>query len=199
MTWKTIRTWWARIGGVLMVVFFGWGFLAVQDWGVDPAVLTSNGNVTVETTDAEIRFVPGRPRAAGLIFFQGALVDPEAYAPFLRSVAEAGYPAFLVKLPLRGFSTEAAAVEAGVRARAILQEEGAEQRRWIVGGHSKGGLFASRIAAAHPQQIDRLLLIGTAHPREIDLSGSDLAVTKIVATRDGIATPRRVRAAEHNL
>ncbi|HWM89235.1 MAG TPA: alpha/beta hydrolase [Thermoanaerobaculia bacterium] len=195
MSWVTVRKWWARIGIALWLLFIAWGLIAFQTWGVDPAVLKTSGNVIVQMTESDIRFLPRNPRSAGLLFFPGALVDPEAYAPFLRSIAEAGYPVFLIKLPLRGFATEAAQAEAEAWAGKILSEEG----RWIVGGHSKGGRFASHVASAIPAAVDHLLLIGTAHPRELDLSEQAFGVTKIVATRDGLASPDRLRASAHNL
>lgn len=198
MTWKTIRKWWARLGSAALVVFITWGLIAYQDWGVDPSVLTTGGNVEVRATETDIQFLPRDARSVGLVFFPGALVDPEAYTPLLRKVAEAGYPAFLIKLPLRGFSTETATAEGGVRAQAIFREQ-TGVRRWIVGGHSKGGLFACRVAAANEDLTGRLLLIGTAHPRHDDLSKSEIAVTKIVGTRDGQAGPNRVRASAHLL
>jgi Alpha/beta hydrolase family len=198
MSWQTIRKWWARLGSAAFVIFIAWGLIAYEDWGVDPSVLTTGGNVEVRATETEIRFLPRNARSVGLIFFPGALVDPDAYAPMLRKVAEAGYPAFLVKLPLRGYSTETAAAEARTRAGAIFAEQTAV-RRWIVGGHSKGGLFACRVAAANVDLTGRLLLIGTAHPRHDDLSKSGIAVTKIVGTRDGQAGPNRVRASAHLL
>lgn len=198
MTWKTIHKWWVRLGTAALVVFLAWGLICFQDWGVDPAVLATGGNVVVRISESDIRFLPRRSHSTGLLFFPGALVDPEAYAPFLRSIAEKGYPVVLVKLPLRGFSTEAAAVEAEVRARRALGEQ-AEVKRWIAGGHSKGGLFACRVALALPESVERLVLIGTAHPREIDLTRAGFGVTKILATKDGMASPERARASAHRV
>ena len=39
--------------------------------------------------------------AAGLIFLAGAMVEPLAYAPLLRAVAEAGFRVELINLPYR--------------------------------------------------------------------------------------------------
>lgn len=188
--WGTIRRWWARIGAVLLVVFLLWQILAFQTWGVEEETFQSSATVEVVDAPPFLRFTPRRPRAAGLIFFPGGLVDPLAYAPLLRRVAEAGYPAVLVKLPLRGFSTDIAARDAVGATRQILKED--PEVRWLVGGHSKGGLFACHVAAAQP--IHGLLLVGTTHPREIDLSSLRIPVTKVLGTRDGVASPDRARA-----
>lgn len=51
--------------------------------------------------------------------------------------------------------------------------------------------MASAIAAEEPR-LAGLVLIGTSHPRDVDLSGLDIPVTKIVATRDGLGSPAKV-------
>lgn len=37
-----------------------------------------------------------------------------------------------------------------------------------------------------------MVLIGTSHPRDVDLSALQIPVTKIVGTRDGLASPAEV-------
>ncbi|MDF1505818.1 alpha/beta family hydrolase, partial [Roseisolibacter sp. H3M3-2] len=65
---------------------------------------------------------------------------------------------------------------------------------WLAAGHSRGGVVASRVAAGRPAGMRGLILIGTSHPRDVDLSGLALPVTKIVGTRDGLASPPEVEA-----
>ncbi|HET9228045.1 MAG TPA: alpha/beta hydrolase [Thermoanaerobaculia bacterium] len=186
MKWQTIHRWWVRIGATVLVVFLVWNLLAFQSWGVSDATLRSDGCIQVENTAEILRFQPCRAQAMGLVFFPGGLVDPEAYAPFLRKVAEAGHPAALVKLPLRGFSTEDAYIEGAYRARKVI-----ESGSWMIGGHSKGGFFAAEYAGRNP--VKGLILVATTHPRDLDLSGLSIPVTKILATRDRIASPERAR------
>ena len=86
-----------------------------------------------------------QPRAAdtGLVFFSGALVDPAASAPLLVEVARARFPAVLVDLPRRGAFGGADGPEVLARARVGMRAAGAV-RRWVIGGHSKGGAVAAR-------------------------------------------------------
>ena len=67
---------------------------------------------------------------------------------------------------------------------------------WIVGGHSRGAAIASRFASLHGESLDGLILIGTSHPKEeaSDLSNTNLSVTKIYATNDGLASTDEVEA-----
>jgi pimeloyl-ACP methyl ester carboxylesterase len=191
MKWRTIHRWWVRLGGVALIVFLAWNLIAFQSWGVPESVLRGDGCIKVEEGTELLRFEPCRAQPVGLVFFPGSLVDPEAYAPFLRSVAEAGHPAVLVKLPLRGYATEAAYIEGAYRARKIL-----EAGSWMIGGHSKGGFFAAEFTGRNPGAggARGLILVGTTHPRDRDLSGLAIPVTKILATRDGIAPLERARA-----
>jgi len=55
-------------------------------------------------------------------------------------------------------------------------------------------MLASRFARESAAQIAGLVLIGTTHPRDFDLSAAALRVTKISGTHDGIASPGAVRA-----
>ncbi|HZF68146.1 MAG TPA: alpha/beta hydrolase, partial [Gemmatirosa sp.] len=43
-----------------------------------------------------------------------------------------------------------------------------------------------------PAGLAGLILIGTSHPRDVDLSALQVPVTKIVGTRDGLARPADV-------
>ena len=133
----------------------------------------------------------------GLIFFAGALVDPVAYAPLTRAVAQAGFPAYLVPLPQRGAFGGADDPGLYARADSILGSGGG--RAWVIGGHSRGGVVASTIAARRPSAIAGLILVGTSHPRDVDLSALAVPVTKIVGTRDGLASPEEVRGNAHLL
>lgn len=190
MKWRTIHRWWVRIGSAALVVFLAWNLIAFQAWGVPDSSLRSDGCITVEESAELFRFEPCRARPMGLVFFPGSLVAPKAYVPFLRSVAEAGHRTVLVKLPLRGYSTETAYNEGAYRALKIL-----ESGSWMIGGHSKGGFYAAEFAGRNPDAGGAmgLILVGTTHPRDRDLSKLAIPVTKILATRDRLASPEWAR------
>jgi len=73
----------------------------------------------------------------------------------------------------------------------IAAEPGA---KIVLAGHSRGAVVAADLAAAGVPGLAGLVLIGTSHPREVDLSGLTIPVTKIVGTRDGLASPAEVMA-----
>jgi pimeloyl-ACP methyl ester carboxylesterase len=152
--------------------------------------------VTVHHEEGIWSFTPSRPVPGGtpaLVFFPGALVDPVAYAPPLRAVARAGFPAYLVELPRRGAFGGADDPALDVRLERLLTRPGVATR-WIAAGHSRGGVVASRVAAERRGGFAGLVLIGTSHPRDVDLSALTVPVTKVVGTRDGLASPAEVEA-----
>jgi pimeloyl-ACP methyl ester carboxylesterase len=101
-----------------------------------------------------------------------------------------------MRLPLRcapgGFQMQVIA-----ETRRIMKAD--TSRTWAVGGHSHGGVIASRFAAEYPRELQSLILIGTSHPRDTDLSSLDRPVTKIFGTRDGVASESKIRANAHLL
>jgi predicted alpha/beta-hydrolase family hydrolase len=67
-------------------------------------------------------------------------------------------------------------------------------RRWVIAGHSRGAVVASHIAAQRRGGFVGLVVIGSSHPRDVDLSTLAVSVTKVVGTRDGLATRAAVEA-----
>jgi alpha-beta hydrolase superfamily lysophospholipase len=130
------------------------------------------------------------------VFFPGALVDPAAYAPLARAVAVAGYTVMIMELPRRG-------AFGGADDPALLSRTAREMQtaggRWVVAGHSRGAVVASAFAARHPSILAGLVLIGTTHPRDVDLSTLTIPVTKVVGTDDGIAPERKSEETRHLL
>lgn len=191
---KRIRIALAGFWGIALV----WLFLQMQARGVDPAVLVSDAKVTVSASSSALVFTPAvDTAAAALAFYPGALVEPTAYAPLARAVAEAGFAVVLVELPFR--LAPLARHEAAVarRTEALIRDD-ARQRAWVVGGHSRGGALAARFVRDHVGLADGLLLVGTSHPREDDLSARPLDVTKVYGSEDGLASEAEVdRYATH--
>lgn len=190
--WPRIRRIWITVGITLTVIFVGWSLIAYRADAEAEAATISDDVVAVSTAEGIWQFSPTRAsKSATLVFFPGALVDPTAYAPLARSVAEAGYPVLLVELPFRGAFGGAESAELWARISSALALIPSDHSV-VVGGHSRGGVVASTLSARTPGP-DGLILIGTSHPRDVDLSNLNVPVTKIVGTRDGLASPEEVK------
>ncbi|HXV94188.1 MAG TPA: alpha/beta hydrolase, partial [Pseudonocardia sp.] len=126
---------------------------------------------------------PTEVRGAGVVFHPGARVDPRAYLALLRPLAERGHLVVVVKAPF-DFGLLAVGA-AGAAADAHLEVD-----RWVVGGHSLGGVAAARFAAGGDPRV-RGVLFWASYPAD-DLSGSGLAVASVSGGRDGLTTPQDV-------
>jgi pimeloyl-ACP methyl ester carboxylesterase len=194
--WLRVRKVWITLGLSLTVLFVGWSLVAYRASEPARAAIAPDALVDVRHDDGVWSFIPRRRSSepsTALVFFPGALVDPVAYAPLARAAAEAGFPAYVVELPRRGAFGGAEDPKLWARLRRLLGQP-STPARWLAAGHSRGGVVASQVAAARFDGFAGLVLIGTSHPRDVDLSALTVPVTKIVGTHDGLASRAEVEA-----
>lgn len=192
--------WWVRR------FFFAWAILStlwvankMRTRGVSAEMLRSSPAVAVSDGPTILEFRPTRANGtAALIFFCGAGVSAQAYAPLLRPVAEAGSPVFIIKLPYRFAPFDSHKQAAIDRARSVIAAHPAVAH-WVASGHSLGAALTARMVHADAAGVAAIVLAGTTHPREDDLSALRLPVTKVYATNDGVAPYDRMQANKHLL
>jgi dienelactone hydrolase len=186
---------WLRRGFLLWaVVSLSWLANSIRTRGVDEDTLRSSPSISVVDQAATLAFVPASSDSkTALIFICGSGISAAAYAPLLRPVAEAGYPVFVVKLPYRFAPLESNKRDAVERAREVIAAH-PDLSHWVISGHSLGGALAARLAHSEAGALSAIVLIGTTHPKETDLSAIQIPVTKVYASNDGIAPPERVLA-----
>jgi alpha-beta hydrolase superfamily lysophospholipase len=206
---STVRRWlsrlhrlWILTGATAGVVFIVWSLIAYRASGGARAALSSTAPVTVSAHDGYWRFQPVRSAGdIGLLFFPGALVDPVAYAPIAHAVAARGYTVLLIQVPMRGAFGGADSPELVTRYTRALRETagGGGPARWVVGGHSRGGVISCNVVRSRREGIAGLILIGTSHPRDFSLAHLTIPVTQVYGTRDTVADVEKVVAARRNL
>lgn len=179
--------WLRRIWITAGLTFVGFLVWNTRARGVDPAVFRTTSAVRVVDSGSLIQFLPAQhARGAGLIFLPGGMIDPDAYAPLLRAVADSGHTAVLVRMPWRTAPTRGTVKTLWKRIDDVIRN-GPPGQHWVVGGHSRGAALAATYAWEHSGRVAGLVLIGTTHPRELDLSNSALPMAKIYGTRDCVA------------
>ncbi len=141
--------------------------------------LVSDDEVIV-TTEPRLTFAPAdRQPTVGMVFYTGARVDPEAYAPIARQVARGGVLVVVVKHPFNfaffGVS------EAG----AVLLEH-PEITAWVMAGHSLGGAMAAEFAERN-QRISGLVLLAAYPGDSSNLAFRSLRTLVIYGSEDGLA------------
>lgn len=123
-------------------------------------------------------FDSGQPENPGIIFYPGALVDSASYSIWAKQVAAAGYDVYLLKVPLD------LAVLAGDRPTDIIKTHSSQ--RFIVGGHSLGGVMAARFTAKNSKQVEGLLLLASYPDKKGNLESSKLSVLSLTASNDKV-------------
>ncbi len=197
MTWrKRIRIVWMTFG----FGFMGWIVWNMQAHGVPADAWQSTSSVAVERGDHATAFLPVTPQPDRpfVAFLPGGAVDPDAYVPVVRALADEGWPVALVELPWRTAFTDDARRELWRRVAAV-QERWARGRPLVLGGHSRGAALSAQFAAEHRTSVSALMLIATTHPRDHDLSQLSIPVIKVSGTRDCVASEAASRANAHLL
>jgi pimeloyl-ACP methyl ester carboxylesterase len=149
------------------------------------AALNSSASVTVENTSSSIVFKPTMPFVEGFIFYPGARVAPEAYAVPMRAIAEAGYLVYITKMPLNFAVFNVNAAESIISSNPNIN--------WAIGGHSLGGAMACSYAK-NKGNITKLIFWAAYCDKSFDFSSSQIPVTSIYGSEDGLATPEKVAA-----
>lgn len=191
--WPIIQRIWITVGVSATIIFGVWSLIAYRANPEARSAAESTTAVTVTREDGVWHFDPARiTDATTLVFFPGSLVDPRAYAPLAQAVARAGHRVVMIELPRRGAFGGAESAELDTRIATTLRALG-DSAHIVFGGHSRGAVVASTVASRRPSVMRGLVLIGSSHPRDVDLSQLTIPVTKIVGTRDGLASPDEVK------
>lgn len=186
-----IIKWTAVVLGALlllgMIGFVVWASNPVMPMTEAQAAMQSGEKVTVQSEPWMIFQPAEMTPTSGLIFYPGGRVDPRAYAPAARKIAEQGYLVVIVPMPLN------LAVFGAGKAEDVVASF-PEIENWVIAGHSVGGSMAARFAAKNPEKIDGLAL-WAAYPAGSDnLSDLDMEAVSIYGTQDGLAASSEIKA-----
>lgn len=149
------------------------------------SIALTNGEAVTVNEDPWLTFTPVAASTTGFIFYPGARVHPESYAPAARAIAEQGYLVVVVPMPLN------LAVLSPNRAEKVLDVH-SEIETWAIGGHSLGGAMAAHFADTHRNAIQGLALWGAYAGAKTSLRDAAKDVLVVYGTRDCIATPEEV-------
>jgi len=177
---------------VAAAAFLAWALIIPSPMPQALEALQSNAQVSVQT-GRWLAFEPtGRQPAVGLVLYPGGRVDYRAYAPAAQSIAAQGYLVVIPGMPLN------LAVLASGRAGEVIVAFPHVQH-WAVGGHSLGGSMAASYARKQPGKVQGLVLWAAYPSGSDDLSGYDLQVVSIYATRDGLTSGADIEASRRLL
>jgi len=178
---RIIKTTWITTG----VVFILWLFYSYQSHGVDNLLLKNDIGINIENTDEFYSFTPQGDFKDIFIFYPGAMVEPKAYIPLCRKIAENKIKVYLIKMPWR-----LASIGYNIPKKLNLFNDTATT--YILAGHSLGAKMAAQFVFENPGLIDKLILIGTTHPIDISLADNNIPILKIYGSKDGVADERSI-------
>ncbi len=173
---KVFRIIWFTLVGIFLI----WNFTTFQSRDLPADTFKNEQKVSVIENKDEITFEARSPnKTSEIIFFQGGLTDPKAYAPLCRKFAENGYTCHLIKMAWRLPQNDY---------KKISKMFNFKTGKYIIGGHSQGAKMAAQFVYENPTKLNGLFLIGTSHPRDIDMSQLKIPTIKLYAENDGLAS-----------
>ncbi|PTQ84896.1 alpha/beta hydrolase family protein [Trichococcus patagoniensis] len=180
---------------LLIVIAAGAFFWYVNDYYQATAdaieALQSDGSITITETEDAITFAPnGENPEEGIIFYPGGKVEAEAYAPLLRSLAEADLLVVVAKMPFHLAVFDANAAET------IMEQEDSVQD-WYLAGHSLGGVMASSFAADQADEVAGLIFLAS-YPSG-DLTAAPFPVLSLYGSEDEVLNRESYDEAQRKL
>ncbi|WP_421896039.1 alpha/beta hydrolase [Marinoscillum sp.] len=174
------RTVWFSI----IFVLFIWNWSTFQAQNLPENTFTNSEAISVTETNDQITFKPAKSNnQLEIIFFQGGLTDPKAYGPLCKKLAKKGFTCHLIKMDWR-----LPQYDYQKTSKLFNIQHG----QFVIGGHSQGGKMAAQFVYENPGVFKGLFLMGTSHPRDIDLSSSNIPCLKLYAEYDGLASVEEV-------
>ena len=169
---------------VLLAVVCACGvYLGTYYHATDEALATAENGAMTAAGDDTLYFIPPDDDGvyeSAVVFYPGGKVQQEAYAPLCSALAERGVLCALVKMP---FNLAVFDMNAADDVISYMAEEFGCGDIYLA-GHSLGGAMGSYYAAANPQKLSGLILLGAYSGK--DLTGTDLRVLSIYGSQDGV-------------
>jgi len=126
----------------------------------------------------------------GFIIFSGAKADEKSYAYIAKLLHDEGHT---VVIPKALFHLSAFGIDHGFE----IIGDNPQIEKWILVGHSLGGLPVSRIAAKEPDKVLGVAFLATMASK--DLSELDLSAIRLTAENDKIMNNKRMDSYLGNL
>ncbi|SDC57842.1 Alpha/beta hydrolase family protein [Pelagirhabdus alkalitolerans] len=164
---------------IILIIFMGgYLFLQLRTYSADEQANEAMQSSSVSTNNNTVIFEPENA-LANLVLYQGALVEPEAYAVFATMLQNKGIRVFIPEMPLNLAILNTSAFE-------DIKDAHPSEKQWWIGGHSLGGASASIYASENIEAIDGIFFLASYPSSGSDLSHIDQPVISLHATNDDI-------------
>jgi len=171
---------------VVLVGFVVWAETPPEPMLQAYASLKSDSAVTV-TMNKWLVFTPVNSSSnVGFIIYPGGRVDYRSYAPQAHALAAQGYLTIVAPMLLN------LAVFSENEANDIIASF-PQINSWAIGGHSLGGTIAAQFCYDNPGKIKGLVLWAAYPESGTNLTNSNLVVTTIHGSEDGLVSSTQIK------
>lgn len=139
--------------------------------------VTMNDSAVTVTKQSGVYLFDGPGTDTAIVFYPGAKVQTEAYAPVLYLIAQEGYDCFLVDMPFH-------LAFFGMSRAGDVTESYPDYQHWYMAGHSLGGAMAGNYAAGHLDQFDGVIFLA-AYPTK-SLKKNGFKSLSLYGSEDGV-------------
>ena len=168
---------------LLTIVFIFWGMNPTKATKDVKEFLKNSYVVKVFVSEkGDIIFEPKSGNLlVGVVFYPGGHVEHIAYAPLAYMLAQKGIKVVILKVPL---------------SLAFLRIDGAREYiekdtkiKWLVAGHSLGGVAACEFARKNKDLVKGIILLAS-YPAK-DMSNFDVSVLSLLGSNDGLLSEEK--------
>jgi len=183
--------------GLLCVVLVMIGFVLSFIWMLPPdeialSAFSSTEQVQISDQPTLIVLTPRvEALTGGFIFYPGARVDPRAYLPLLKPLAEAGFLVVIPKMPL-GFAV------LDINRAAEIQGAYPQISCWAIGGHSLGGSMAAEYTVKFPEKMQGIVFVASYPATQTSLASLPILGLVITGSLDGLVAAEDIAAVKEN-
>ena len=175
--------------GIVVVIIGGIAYVKTQTYAPTEAAQ----QVTEQAKEGkDWLYFPSEDKSKPIIiFYPGALVDPGSYSPWAQTLAKAGYPVYLLKMPLD------LAILAPNRGEQVLSQQ--PKRDFVLGGHSLGGVMVSRFAQEHSDRLVGVFFLASYPDEKGSLADKKLPVLSLTGEKDEVLNRDAYQKAKEDL
>lgn len=157
----------------LLVLLLATGHITLKHMANAPTATAAVAQQASTMSDGTLYFGNDHARTT-VVMYPGAFVDSGAYSIWAKQVARAGYRVAIVSFPYD------LAVFGVNKADSVLTNG----QHYVIGGHSLGGVMASRYAAKHKHNLQGVFFLAS-YP---DAKGKlmNVPVLSLTGSRDGV-------------
>ena len=188
------RKWFYGIFGALFaLILLFYGFILMFTYRGTPEAIEKWNEHSYVKKNQYYRFEAKGKEQATLLFYTGALVEPQAYVGIAEGLAQNGITTYVIESSLNLPIFEMGTMES------IVSEEKLD--KVYVAGHSLGGVVASLDAVTLQKEnhLAGLILLASYPDKSVDFSSSDIPVLSIVASQDKILNWGKYEASKSRL